>query len=270
MGEKNSILYDEYFLSVSDVEFEFFADSGFLSRGTYLSEEHYHQYNEIIYCFKGSLEVVCDAGVKTLGPKDIVVIPGKISHSLSADDDTLYLVMSFWGGEKWQSVRVFTDFAASDAFGRILEYHYGDYRYKKELINSCIYEIITMMLEMSDSGGAQTQKTVTLENNSYRRYIIEQYIQSNYKASPSVAELAGLLHLSVPQTQRIIKKLYNQTFTDKVLSLRMNKAKKLISQTDMPVIEIAAAVGYNNAHNFFSAFKRETGVAPKQYRKKFT
>ena len=96
------------------------------------------------------------------------------------------------------------------------------------------------------------------------------YFQSNYKSSPSLAELAGILHLSVVQTQRIIKKLYNQTFSHRVLALRMNKAKKLITQTDMSVIEIAAAVGYNNAHNFFAAFKRETGTTPKQYRKKFT
>ncbi|MEM7464187.1 MAG: GlxA family transcriptional regulator [Pseudomonadota bacterium] len=47
--------------------------------------------------------------------------------------------------------------------------------------------------------------------------------------------------------------------------LRLNAAKKLLEANTMPVSEIAVRCGYSNASAFSRAFRREFGVAPKEY-----
>ena len=47
---------------------------------------------------------------------------------------------------------------------------------------------------------------------------------------------------------------------------RMEKAKKLLARSDMPIVAVASAVGYLTQAHFTSAFGRHVGVTPKTYR----
>lgn len=56
------------------------------------------------------------------------------------------------------------------------------------------------------------------------------------------------------------------TFIEYVTKKRMEKAKKLLSQTQMHSSEIAAAVGYKDPHYFSFVFKKTVGSTPREYR----
>ena len=49
--------------------------------------------------------------------------------------------------------------------------------------------------------------------------------------------------------------------------IRMEKAKKLLSDTDMLVKDIASAVGYDDSRVFVKRFKSNVGMTPVEYRK---
>jgi AraC-like DNA-binding protein len=51
-------------------------------------------------------------------------------------------------------------------------------------------------------------------------------------------------------------------------SLRMSRAEKTLSGTDLRISEVALMVGYANPTVFSRAFKRWTGMSPRQYRTK--
>jgi AraC-like DNA-binding protein len=53
-----------------------------------------------------------------------------------------------------------------------------------------------------------------------------------------------------------------------VTRTRLRIAAEQLAETDMPVSEIAASLGYKDASNFTRAFRSQTGVAPSVYRKK--
>lgn len=79
--------------------------------------------------------------------------------------------------------------------------------------------------------------------------------------------LAMELRVSPVYLSRIIKQELGVTFVALLTRMRIKKAIELLGTTDMPIHEIAAAVGYETQHYFSTAFKKTVGVSPNQYRK---
>jgi AraC family transcriptional regulator len=52
-----------------------------------------------------------------------------------------------------------------------------------------------------------------------------------------------------------------------VLQRRIERAKRLLSETGMPLVEIALACGFASQSHFTAAFHRQVGVTPRAYRK---
>ena len=73
--------------------------------------------------------------------------------------------------------------------------------------------------------------------------------------------------LSVSQYELLFRRTTGRTPTQYVTKLRMSLAKKLLSETAMPVGEIAEACGYDDAFYFSRVFSREEGMSPRSYRK---
>ncbi|MNN97123.1 DNA-binding transcriptional regulator AraC [compost metagenome] len=58
-----------------------------------------------------------------------------------------------------------------------------------------------------------------------------------------------------------------ESFTEYVTRARLNKAARMLQEdTQIPVREIAALVGYRNVQYFHTKFKAKFGVTPVQYR----
>lgn len=51
-----------------------------------------------------------------------------------------------------------------------------------------------------------------------------------------------------------------------LVNLRMEKAVGMLKNTDLPVNQIAAQVGYENPLTFSKIFKQRYGISPKNYR----
>lgn len=65
---------------------------------------------------------------------------------------------------------------------------------------------------------------------------------------------------------RIMKDMKDQTFSEFVAEIRLEKAKDLLIHSDLPIAEIAIKLNYTNAQNFIRYFKRHCGVTPGKYR----
>ena len=53
-------------------------------------------------------------------------------------------------------------------------------------------------------------------------------------------------------------------------NLRLERARKLLAETALPISEIAAAVGYKSQSHLAKVFKSVSGVAPRVYREAAT
>ena len=54
-----------------------------------------------------------------------------------------------------------------------------------------------------------------------------------------------------------------------ITRLRMEEAKKLLTQTALPLYEIVSRIGYLDVSSFIRKFKKEVGMTPGEYREKY-
>ena len=80
-------------------------------------------------------------------------------------------------------------------------------------------------------------------------------------------ELAGLLNLSVRQTQRLLMTHFGKTFSQKLTDARMAAAFQFLENTRLTITEIAERLGFSSIEHFSAAFHRYTGRSPRAYRK---
>ncbi|MBQ3556488.1 MAG: AraC family transcriptional regulator [Oscillospiraceae bacterium] len=93
-----------------------------------------------------------------------------------------------------------------------------------------------------------------------------QYFHSNYQSSISIGELTELLGISQPYFFRIFKAATGKSPKQYLGDFRLLQAKKLLSETSLPVGQVAASVGYPDALAFSKFFALRQGISPQKYR----
>lgn len=82
---------------------------------------------------------------------------------------------------------------------------------------------------------------------------------------PKQQEIASVLNLSVRQLQRKLT-AKGTRFSQILQELRHQLAKENLRDSSLSILEISLNLGFSDASNFSSAFKRWQGVSPKDYR----
>jgi AraC family transcriptional regulator len=83
--------------------------------------------------------------------------------------------------------------------------------------------------------------------------------------SPTLSELANLCNISIRQLTRAFRASRGCSMGDYMSQRRIETAQRLLA-TDDSIKSIAASVGYSSQANFTYAFRRATGVTPRQFR----
>jgi AraC-like DNA-binding protein len=96
---------------------------------------------------------------------------------------------------------------------------------------------------------------------------IIQYIENNI-ATATLSEAAIRFGYEKNYLSKMIKKTLGQTFLEVKHKVCVDYAKALISDTNMPITEIADRVGFNNMGHFYKLFKDHVGITPAEYRGK--
>lgn len=96
---------------------------------------------------------------------------------------------------------------------------------------------------------------------------ISIYISENLTDSLSVGALCSRFLVSKNYLYEGFKKYFGKTVNDYVTDLRLCEAKRLITETQIPIYEVCEKVGINNYTYFCRLFKKKTNSSPTEYRK---
>ena len=96
---------------------------------------------------------------------------------------------------------------------------------------------------------------------------LESYIRDNLSDDLSLSELAGLLGISVRHLSRAVKQARGVSVHRWIAERRLAEARRLLSETDLPIHEIAQRSAFHSASAFTAAFRSASGIAPGEFRR---
>jgi len=97
---------------------------------------------------------------------------------------------------------------------------------------------------------------------------VRRVLESDLAEKLPLSALGERFHVSVYHLERMFRAQTGYSIGRYRLLCRIALAKELLATTDLPISEVAARAGVEDASNFARYFKRETGYAPQEYRKR--
>ncbi len=91
-------------------------------------------------------------------------------------------------------------------------------------------------------------------------------MEANIEEPLALEELARLLKISRRQLERLFKKNLDCSPSRYYLRLRLSRARQLLKQTSLTVIEIASMCGFVSTPHFSKCYRSHLGVMPKEER----
>lgn len=135
---------------------------------------------------------------------------------------------------------------------------------------------LVIRMEEGDDSKSQSEETVIEEYASQgitfdcdQRDVereVKKYVKMHMLESISVTDIAEALHFNPQYLMRAFKKKTEMSIVEYITKVRLDKAKQLLKETNLPVKEIAGMVGYTDYAYFTRVFKKEVGESPNQYR----
>lgn len=109
-----------------------------------------------------------------------------------------------------------------------------------------------------------------IEHSNFYKVSSEQkilnYIDRRAKQGISLDDAADYANMSSCYFSKMFKKITGNTFISYVTDCKIEIAKQMLLNTDMPVINIAYDLSYSETNYFSKAFKKKVGITPTEYR----
>ena len=254
--------------------------------------EHTHNYIEVIYMCQGTTTHMINGNTVVLQEGDLLFLnQNAVQEILPAGKDDIavnFIVLPeffdtafFMMGEEENMLK---DFLAGALQGRdekisYMYFHVSDILPVQNLVENMIWTIfydspnkrscnqITMGLlflqlldcmDKAETGGSRFDTEIT--------GAVLSYINEHYK-NGSLSELAAELNYDVYWLSREIRRRTGKTYKELLMEKRMQQARYLLENSQIPVTDIIESVGYDNTSYFYRKFRERYGVSPKEYRK---
>lgn len=149
---------------------------------------------------------------------------------------------------------------------------------EKVLLNEELRQMISELLSVGDSAQRDVgrslehcmQRIVELmesQKSPLQSEAVRAFVESCYRSPDfSLQLLADTFNVSSPTMSRFFKSEIGKGLAEYVTDRRMEDAKSLLKETDLPVKEIAKEVGYSDVNTFIRRFKAKTGSTPTEFR----
>jgi len=96
-----------------------------------------------------------------------------------------------------------------------------------------------------------------------------EYIESNLHSAITMAQLAEYTRRNASYLSTLFKKEVGMPISAYILQKRLAEARQLLTDTDMPIAQIAGTLAFSTQSYFSKVFFAHNGETPGQYRKRF-
>lgn len=252
---------------------------------------HRHNFIEVLYVCEGSL-------INIIGGKQVVIEAGELlflnqftrHEILPAGKNDIainFMILPEFFDVAYTmagSNNVLADFLVNvlrqnEEKGEYLHFRVAEVLQIQNLLENMIYSLVTgkgdqnrinqttmglIFLYLLDSVQYAEMRVPNQYENMIAMTTLD-YIEQSYKTA-TLTELCVKLHLPMHVLSKMIKKNTGFNFKELLQRKRMNKAIELMCETELPISDIIAAVGYENGSYFHRVFREKYHVTPRAFR----
>ncbi|HPA18815.1 MAG TPA: AraC family transcriptional regulator [Verrucomicrobiae bacterium] len=156
-----------------------------------------------------------------------------------------------------------------DAYLRLLEVVRGENEVNPLLLAAYAMEILAWILAPSQPE-APRPATAPFAKPVRDRFVAEavRFIWSHGQPELAAAEVAAHLPIARRSLERRFQRVLGHTILEEILRCRLERARRLLAETDMPLKAIAFAAGFSCAERMSKVFRRAEGISPAEYRRR--
>lgn len=250
---------------------------------------HTHQFIEIVYTYQGRGRHRIDDREYPVGHGDLLLINYRSQHTVEPIENLEYVDIMLKPEYVNETLRGtenaflllklhdFSEFDKNIMNENILLHFDGDDRKKLETLIEWTEEeqrtktiggeliqhsMLNLLLSMIFRKMAQSKADRFCVNEA-----LLAYIDQNCSDPLRLDELAAKCFYTPEHFSRTFKKYTGLTLKEYIFERRIQKAKRLLERTDMPIERIISECGFSNRTAFFKKFSQIVGCTPLQYRK---
>lgn len=152
---------------------------------------------------------------------------------------------------------------------------YPDFEYAQQAIHLGVVRYVLKPSKFAELEEALAQMVQNLggtqpaENESAQNFIIKNavaYIERHYAEKLTLTDVADKVYVSQWHLSKLIAKNTNQSFSDLLNGVRIQRAKDLLRDPALRIWEISEAVGFADVTHFSRIFKKLAGMSANEYR----
>lgn len=247
-------------------------------------DPHQHPACEIIFVTKGKCKIKIENQVIVLERNDFVFINAFVEHALLVEGDSCTLLnIEFLLSETPSGLCVRDVFAYIKGNVQLNEPYAKsrDVRQFGQAIKSLLQ--LLMIDDTQEQPSAERQFTIEL---LFKRMLMElafslrtketkrgncyvnaavNYIQQHFDEDIQVSQIAAAVGITKAYLHKLFHEQLGVTVNHFLTSERLKQAAFLLSNSQLPIVEIAAQAGFNSRQHFTNTFKQKKGMSPKAY-----
>lgn len=256
----------------------------------YEMDDHTHPTLEIMYVISGGCRVEVGPGAEPrraygLKKGGFIFLDAAVPHRLIVPDACRMLNVEFRFAEGTGGLPTVGELAAEDAALAALLACPRDHLVLREP-HDVYHALKALVLELDNPDRREPMIQILFAELLLRiaalhgeaeaagepgaeRYVrqVAAFLHEHYDRPLRVADIAASVNLHPVYLQRIFKRQTGRSVMAYLTAFRMEKAKMLLRQTDIPVADIADYVGIGSRQYFHDLFRRHTGVTPAAWRR---
>lgn len=252
-----------------------------------MNKQHFHDQVEIMYMIHGECVIIVDSQEIKMSDGNFILIDAGVSHALIMEENTKCKMLNIEFGfkkcdEKLGSIKVLADnvYSVREMLTSQEKFYYLQdsediFIYLKNIVkelsvdskeNEFALQLLFLDIFIRVSKIVHNTKKQAYNTNEHVSKALT-FIHSNFDNDIRVSDISDYLKINENYLQRIFKTYTGKTILEYINDLRIDKAKMLLSSTNIPIIEISNYLGINSRQYFSFLFKQKVSLSPAQFRK---